>query len=106
MAGFIEDDSDDSEGRHGSDSEDDRAARKRDKKQKKRQGKSHAPRRSGFGASMVEGITQEAWQEVTEVFGNGYDYSYALDDEPEAGEEKALKDVRSRLWYPLGAVWS
>lgn len=99
MAGFIEDDSQsDSSGRHGSsEDEEERQQRRRLKKTK---APKKAVRRSVFGAGIVEGITGEAWSEVTEVFGNGQDYGFALDDEVEDKEEKGLKDARSflRTW--------
>lgn len=90
MAGFIEDDTQ-SEG-SGSESGRRDASRQKQKKPQK-----STSRRSGFGAGSIEGITAEAWQEVTDVFGNGKDYEYALEDEPEVQEEKALKDVSRRL---------
>lgn len=94
MAGFIEDDSQsDSSGRHGSDSDDDRPRKHKPKKQS-RGSKPKGPGRSGFGASMVEGITAEAWQEVTDVFGNGTEYADALQDDADGMEDKALRDVR------------
>jgi len=93
MAGFIEDDSQsDSDGERARESEDDderRARRRREKKARKGKG----ARRAGFGSSMVEGIGQEAWQEVTDVFGNGQDYAYALEEDEVVEEEKELKDV-------------
>lgn len=102
MAGFIEDDTQsESSGRHGSSSDDegDRAARKQAKKKARQAEKSRAKgkgRRAGFGAGFVEGITAEAWQEVTDVFGNGQDYAYALEEEGDDKGEKELKDVSWR----------
>ncbi|KAK4704537.1 transcription elongation factor SPT6, partial [Phenoliferia sp. Uapishka_3] len=94
MAGFIEDDTQsDSSGRHGSDSEDDRRSRKQKQKKRTKTKKARGPGRSGFGAGMVEGITAEAWQEVTDVFGNGADYADALEDDIDAAQDKALKDI-------------
>ena len=49
---------------------------------------------------MVEGIGQEAWQEVTDVFGNGQDYAYALEEDEVVEEEKELKDVSGYAWRP------
>lgn len=105
MAGFIEDDTQsESSGRHGSGSEDedDRAARKAMKKKQRQKEKTKGRgRRAGFGAGFVEGITAEAWQEVTDVFGNGTDYAYALEDDAENQGEKELKDVRLSLYHRL-----
>ncbi|GAA5895333.1 hypothetical protein JCM5296_002378 [Sporobolomyces johnsonii] len=41
----------------------------------------------------VEGITAEAWQEVEEVFGNGQDYAWAMEDDEDDKEDKELKDI-------------
>lgn len=107
MAGFIEDDSDeDGTERGGSDSEGGGGgeSKRRRKERKKRERKEQAKKRRGLGMGRVEGITSEAWGEVAEVFGNGQDYGWAMEDEDEGGagargedgEEKAkeLKDVR------------
>ena len=99
MAGFIEDDTQsDSSGRHGSDGsedEDDRTARRNKKKQekKKQKAKPRTARRSGFSAGMVDGISAETWNDVTDVFGNGQDYSFALEEQEDMHEDKELKDV-------------
>jgi len=94
MAGFIEDDSQsDSDGGRARESEDDDERRARRKREKKERRKGKGARRAGFGSSMVEGIGQEAWQEVTDVFGNGQDYGYALEEDEAIQEEKELKDV-------------
>lgn len=98
MAGFIEDDtqSDSSTGGRGaragsgSDSDRDRNRRSKPSKSKsksKPKSRGKGRRGAGFGASFVEGITAEAWQEVTDVFGNGGEYAFALEvDEGEEGE--------------------
>lgn len=105
MAGFIEDDTQsDSSGRHGSDGsedEDDRTARRNKKKQdkKKQKAKPRTARRSGFSAGMVDGISAETWNDVTDVFGNGQDYSFALEEQEDMHEDKELKDVCSS-WSP------
>ncbi|KAM0753127.1 transcription elongation factor Spt6 [Meredithblackwellia eburnea MCA 4105] len=94
MAGFIEDDTASDSSRQGSDSEseDERAAR-REKKKREKKKKAKGPRRTGFSAAMVEGITAEALEEINEVFGDGKDYAEALDYDPEEREEKELKDI-------------
>ncbi|GAA5879533.1 hypothetical protein JCM1840_003438 [Sporobolomyces johnsonii] len=92
MAGFIEDDSDESARSGASDEDsDDRAARRKRKDKKRKERK--AGGRKGFGMGMVEGITAEAWQEVAEVFGNGQDYAWAMEDDEDAKEDKELKDI-------------
>ncbi len=94
MAGFIEDDSQsDSDGGRARASEDDDERRARRRREKKERRKGKGARRAGFGSSMVEGIGQEAWQEVTDVFGNGQDYAYALEEDEVVEDEKELKDV-------------
>ncbi|KAL8281073.1 hypothetical protein RQP46_006431 [Phenoliferia psychrophenolica] len=97
MDGFIEDDDSqsDSDGRHGSDSDGERRASRRKEKKKQaalRAKKPKGPSRSGFGAGMA-GITAEAWQEVTDVFGDGTEYAYAMELDDISNEEKALKDI-------------
>ena len=99
MAGFIEDDSQsDSSGRHGSDSDDGerRQKKRRDKKRKAamQAQKPKGPGRTGFGPRTA-GISAEAWQEVTDVFGDGTDYADALDGPVNGNEDrdKGLKDV-------------
>lgn len=99
MAGFIEDDETQSERGAGSDSDDGDDARRRKRREKQKakesRGRAKGGRRAGFGAGFVEGITAEAWQEVTDVFGNGQDYAFALDDEEDDEKEaKGLQDVR------------
>ncbi|GAA5941800.1 hypothetical protein JCM1841_000342, partial [Sporobolomyces salmonicolor] len=92
MAGFIEDDSDESARSGASDEDsDDRAARRKRKDKKRKERK--AGGRKGFGMGMVEGITAEAWQEVAEVFGNGQDYAWAMEDDEDNKEDKELKDI-------------
>lgn len=48
----------------------------------------------GFNLGMMEGLTPEMWNEVTEVFGNGADYAWALEEDAEDKPERGLKDVR------------
>lgn len=95
MAGFIEDDETQSErGASDSDEDEDTRRKRRDRKRASdKRGK--GGRRAGFGAGFVEGITAEAWQEVTDVFGNGQDYAFALEDDDEDEKAKELKDVSS-----------
>ncbi|GAA5941848.1 hypothetical protein JCM1841_005666, partial [Sporobolomyces salmonicolor] len=70
---------------------DDRAARRKRKDKKRKERK--AGGRKGFDMGMVEGITAEAWQEVAEVFGNGQDYAWAMEDDEDNKEDKELKDI-------------
>ncbi|GAA5910779.1 hypothetical protein JCM8208_003560, partial [Rhodotorula glutinis] len=95
MAGFIEDDTDDSRSEAGDSDEDDEARRQRKRDAKRREkGERKKRRGAGLGMGRVEGITQEAWQEVAEVFGNGQDYAWAMedDDDDEKDGKKELKD--------------
>ncbi|KAK4048952.1 Transcription elongation factor spt6 [Microbotryomycetes sp. JL201] len=89
MAGFIEDDTQ-SESGAGSDEDDEERAARRARRQKERK----RGRRAGLAGAPIEGISQEDWQEVTDVFGNGQDYAFALesDDEPDK-DNKELKDI-------------
>lgn len=103
MAGFIEDDTDDSRSEAGDSDEDDEARRQRKRDAKRREkGERKKRRGAGLGMGRVEGITQEAWQEVAEVFGNGQDYAWAMedDDEDDKDGKKELKDVRLPLSLP------
>ncbi|KPV77863.1 uncharacterized protein RHOBADRAFT_34071 [Rhodotorula graminis WP1] len=96
MAGFIEDDTDDSRSEAGDSDEDDEARRQRKRDAKRREkGERKKRRGAGLGMGRVEGITQEAWQEVAEVFGNGQDYAWAMedDDEDDKDGKKELKDI-------------
>ncbi|GAA5881838.1 hypothetical protein JCM1840_001631 [Sporobolomyces johnsonii] len=95
MAGFIEDDSDESARSGASDEDsDDRAARRKRKDKKRKERK--AGGRKGFGMGMVEGITAETSQEVAEVFENGQDYAWAMEDDEDDEEDKELKYVNLR----------
>ncbi|GAA6054598.1 hypothetical protein JCM3770_000071 [Rhodotorula araucariae] len=97
MAGFIEDDTDESRSEAGDSDEDDEARRQRRREKKARQ-KADRKKRRGAGLGMmgrVEGITQEAWQEVAEVFGNGQDFAWAMEDDDDEAKDgkKELKDI-------------
>ncbi|GAA5857832.1 hypothetical protein JCM8547_005996 [Rhodosporidiobolus lusitaniae] len=100
MAGFIEDDEDDSDGSRGgggggSDSDESGGARRRRKEKKRRERKEARKKRGmGMGMGRVEGITAEAWGEVAEVFGNGQDYAWAMEDEEEEGGEDKVKELK------------
>lgn len=102
MAGFIEDDSDDdAEARsQAGDSDEDRddARERRNRKQKERERRkaegAAKRRRGGLGGGRLEGVSVEAWQEVAEVFGNGQEYAWAMEDEDEdEPKPKDLKDI-------------
>ncbi|KAK4053287.1 Transcription elongation factor spt6 [Microbotryomycetes sp. JL221] len=90
MAGFIEDDTQSESGAGSDEDEEARAARRAQRKRERKKG-----RRAGLGGAPIEGISQEDWQEVTDVFGNGQDYAFALesDDEAEKDNHKELKDI-------------
>ncbi|KDE06243.1 hypothetical protein MVLG_03402 [Microbotryum lychnidis-dioicae p1A1 Lamole] len=94
MAGFIEDDTASESDRQDRSDEDenDRAARK-EAKRKARAQQSNRGRGRGFGTAYIQGISAEARQEVTEVFGNGQDYAWALDDEEDEPKQKELRDI-------------
>lgn len=89
MAGFIEDD----EESDGSGSDAGARRRKAERRKEKQKAKKATTARGGFGAGMGENLTAEAWQEVTDIFGNGKDYEEAMEEEIEAADEKELKDV-------------
>ncbi|GJN91007.1 hypothetical protein Rhopal_004021-T1 [Rhodotorula paludigena] len=98
MAGFIEDDTDESSRSEAGDSDEDdeaRRARRREKKERRRDERTKRRQRGFAFAGRVEGITQEAWLEVAEVFGNGMDYAWAMedDDDDEKDQKKELKDI-------------
>lgn len=112
MAGFIEDDSDDdAEARsQAGDSDEDRddARERRNRKQKERERRkaegAAKRRRGGLGGGRLEGVSVEAWQEVAEVFGNGQEYAWAMEDEDEdEPKPKDLKDVRCSVLLLLGS---
>jgi transcription elongation factor SPT6 len=84
MADFIEDDEDEGDG----------AAQQREKAPKASSAFRGA--RTGFGGAAA-GVSQEAWEEIQEIFGNGDDYRWAMDLEEDAETQKAalkLEDVR------------
>ena len=91
MAGFIEDD----EESDGSGSDAGARRRQAERRKEKQKAKKVSTGRGGFGAGMGENLSAEAWQEVTDVFGNGKDYEEAMEEEVEAADEKELKDVSS-----------
>ncbi|KAM0787286.1 hypothetical protein ACM66B_006519 [Microbotryomycetes sp. NB124-2] len=88
MAGFIEDDTQSESGAGSDEDEDERAARRARKRRERRKG-----RRAGLAGAPIEGISQEDWQEVTDVFGNGQDYAFALESDDEPEKDKELKDI-------------
>ncbi|BGP40634.1 Transcription elongation factor spt6 [Rhodotorula kratochvilovae] len=97
MAGFIEDDTDESRSEAGDSDEDDEARRQR-RRDKKAKQKADRKKRRGAGLGMmgrIDGITQEARQEVAEVFGNGQDFAWAMEDDDEEDKDgkKELKDI-------------
>lgn len=74
---FIEEDEDDDE-MQGLD-EDEREARRQQRREEKRKA-----RMSGSAADPAKaGIDREAWDEIHEIFGNGEDYYWALEDDDE-----------------------
>lgn len=114
MAGFIEDDTasdssgggrrggrgggDDSDS--GSEDENDRAARKAKRKAEKAKKKKEARANRGTGSRRTGGFgigndtfSAETWSDVTDVFGNGQDYAFAMEDDADLHEGKELADV-------------
>ncbi|GAA5884415.1 hypothetical protein JCM3774_006395, partial [Rhodotorula dairenensis] len=111
MAGFIEDDTDEDDLRsQAGDSDEDRggddARERKSRKQKERERRkaergaaaAGGKRKRGFGGGLgggrLEGVSIEAWQEVAEVFGNGQEYAWAMEDEDDdEPKPKDLKDL-------------
>ncbi|TKY90444.1 hypothetical protein EX895_000442 [Sporisorium graminicola] len=93
---FIEEDEDDEE-MQGLD-EDEREARRQERREEKRRA-----RMSGSAADPAKaGIDREAWDEIHEIFGNGEDYFWALEDEDEDvfDEEKKNKMEYKDIFEP------
>lgn len=93
---FIEEDEDDEE-MQGLD-EDEREARRQERREEKRRA-----RMSGSAANPAKaGIDAEAWDEVHEIFGNGEDYAWALQDEDEDifDQEKKAKMEYKDIFEP------
>ncbi len=93
---FIEEDEDDEE-MQGLD-EDEREARRQERREEKRRA-----RMSGSAANPAKaGIDAEAWDEVHEIFGNGEDYAWALQDEDEdiLDEDKKAKMEYKDIFEP------
>nr|CDI51126.1 related to transcriptional regulator protein SPT6 [Melanopsichium pennsylvanicum 4] len=83
---FIEEDEDDEE-MQGLD-EEEREARRQERREEKRRA-----RMSGSAADPAKaGIDREAWDEIHEIFGNGEDYFWALEDEDEDAFEEEKKN--------------
>lgn len=91
MDDFIEDDLDEEPGMGEEEREEQRRERRRAEKE----------RRKAMGARPeLAGIDAGAWDEIFEVFGDGTDYDWALDDEdlaeeyePQAKPEMSYQDV-------------
>lgn len=93
---FIEEDEDDEE-MQGLD-EEEREARRQQRREEKRKA-----RLSGSAADPAKaGIDHEAWDEIHEIFGNGEDYFWALEDEEEDAfdEEKKNKMEYKDIFEP------
>ncbi|PWZ02826.1 transcription elongation factor SPT6 [Testicularia cyperi] len=93
---FIEEDEDEEE-MQGLD-EEEREARRRERREEKRRA-----RMSGSAADPAKaGIDREAWDEIHEIFGNGEDYYWALeeDDEDAFEEEKKNKMDYKDIFEP------
>ncbi|SPO19824.1 probable Transcription elongation factor SPT6 [Ustilago trichophora] len=87
---FIEEDEDDEE-MQGLD-EEEREARRQERREEKRRA-----RMSGSAADPAKaGIDREAWDEIHEIFGNGEDYFWALEDEDEDAFEE---DKKNKMEY-------
>lgn len=83
---FIEEDEDDEE-MQGLDEEEREAKRQQRREEKRR------ARMSGSAADPAKaGIDREAWDEIHEIFGNGEDYFWALQDEEEDAFEEEKKN--------------
>jgi hypothetical protein len=85
--GFIDDDDDDEDGEMG---EEEREQRRREKRRSEKQ------RRKAMDARPeLAGIDSSAWDEIYDVFGNGDDYDWALDDDEEGSDpELTQKEMR------------
>ncbi|KAN0066079.1 Transcription elongation factor spt6 [Thecaphora frezii] len=87
---FIEEDEDEEEMRDLD--EEEREARRRERREEKRRA-----RMSGSAADPAKaGIDREAWDEIHEIFGNGEDYYWALEEDDEEGLEI---DKKARMEY-------
>ncbi|PWN50172.1 hypothetical protein IE53DRAFT_107949 [Violaceomyces palustris] len=87
---FIEEDEDEEEMRDLD--EEEREARRKEKREEKRRA-----RMSGASADPAKaGIDREAWEDIHEIFGNGDDYAWALDDE---GEEIGEAEKKAKMEY-------
>lgn len=88
---FIEEDEDEEEMRDLD--EEEREARRREKREEKRRA-----RMSGIAADPAKaGIDREAWDEIHEIFGNGEDYYWALEEDDDDGleiEKKAKMEYK------------
>ena len=113
MDDFIEVDPDDQ------DEIEDRRARQQKQKARLQGAKQRgAGRKAGFGAAAamaassgsLTGINREAWEEISEIFGNGDDFAWAMEEEDDptmtglgaadaAGKkEPTLRDVRLSVY--------
>ena len=56
-------------------------------------------KRAGKGTRMGAGVSKEVWEEIQDIFGNGTDYAWALEYDPNEGDkpEPTLRDVRLSL---------
>lgn len=87
MDAFIDDDDDDDAAEMG---EEERAQRRAERKRSEQQRKKAMDSRP----ELAE-VDPGAWDEIFDVFGNGDDYDWALDDDEEGSDtENALKDMR------------
>lgn len=86
---FIEEDEEEEE-MQGLD-EDQREALRRERREQKRRA-----RMSGSAADPAKaGIDREAWDEIHEIFGNGEDYHWALEDD----EEDVFEEEKTKMGY-------
>lgn len=87
MDAFIDDDDDDDAGEMG---EEERAQRRAEKR------RSEAQRRKALDARPeLAGIDPSAWDEIYDVFGNGDEYDWALDDDDDPSDtELNQKEMR------------
>ncbi|EPQ32196.1 uncharacterized protein PFL1_00393 [Pseudozyma flocculosa PF-1] len=87
---FIEEDEDEEEMRDLD--EEEREARRRERREEKRRA-----RMSGSAADPAKaGIDREAWDEIHDIFGNGEDYYWALEEDDEDGLEI---DKKAKMEY-------